>query len=263
MVAGRDFSEAFTTDEREAFLISEAAAKMLGHADPQQAIGHRLAWQRWDDSDSLKKGKVIGVVKDIQLNSMRDEIRPTVLHIFPPAYSSMTLKIKSSEVPETLAHLEASWKQFNTEWPSEYKFLDENFDRMYKAEEKLTVLFSYFAGFTILVACLGLFGLVVYSTSQKYKEISIRKILGANERTLVVQLAKSYLALIGVACAIALPISYYVADQWLSKFAFRIPLSVALFVQAGLLMMVLALLTVGIQSFKAARSNPVHALKEN
>ena len=174
----------------------------------------------------------------------------------------MAFRIKSENIPATLAHLEATWKRFNTEWPFEYHFLDGNFDKLYKAEEKLATLFTFFTGFAIFVACLGLFGLVVYSTSQKYKEISIRKVLGADDANLVFGLSKSYLLLIVIAFVIAIPVSYYAAEQWLQKFPYRIEITYLLFVKAALLITALSLLTVGIQSFKAARTNPVNALKE-
>lgn len=262
LIAGRDFSKDFPSDERRAFILSEAAAKMLGHTNPKEALDHEIVWNRWDHPDSLKEGKVIGIVRDIQLNSLRESIAPVVLHVYPFAYSSLSMRIKPENVPATLSHLEKVWKSFNTEWPFEYRFLDENFDKMYKAEEKLATLFTFFTGFTIFVACLGLFGLVVYSTTQKYKEISIRKVLGAGEGSLVMQLGRTYILLIGIAFVIAIPFSYYVASEWLQKFAFRISITPWLFIKAALFIAVLSLLTVGIQSFKAARSNPVDALKE-
>jgi putative ABC transport system permease protein len=263
IVAGRDFSQDFPADEENAFVLSETAAKMLGHADPKQALGHELAWNRWDAQDSLKVGKVIGVVKDIHLNSLQDNITPVILHVYPFAYSTITLRIKNEDIPATIAHLESSWKKFNADWPFEYKFLDDNFDKLYKAEEKLATLFSFFTGFTIFVACLGLFGLVVYSTSQKYKEISIRKVLGASESSLVMKLAKVYVTLILFAFIIAAPFSYYAATQWLQKFAYHIDITPVLFLKAGAFILIISLLTVGIQSFKAARRNPVDALKED
>jgi putative ABC transport system permease protein len=210
----------------------------------------------------LKEGKVIGVVKDIHLNSLQQSITPVVLHVFPFAYNTLTLRIKNEDVPATIAHLETTWKKFNSEWPFEYKFLDENFDKLYKAEEKLSILFSFFTAFTIFVACLGLFGLVVYSTSQKYKEISIRKVLGASESSLIVLLGRTYVGLIALAFAIAVPFSYYAATAWLEKFAYHIDITALLFVKAGLSILVISLVTVGIQSLRAARSNPVDALKE-
>jgi putative ABC transport system permease protein len=262
IIAGRDFSTEFPSDEKHAFILSETAAKMLGHLDPQEALNHELAWNRWDAPDSLKEGKVIGVVKDIHLNSLHESISPVVLHVFPFGYQSLSMRIKPENLPETIAHLEKTWKKFNSEWPFEYRFLDDNFDKLYKAEEKLALLFSYFTGFTIFVACLGLFGLVVYTTTQRYKEISIRKVLGAGESSLVVQLARNYMLLILIAFIIAIPLSYYAASRWLERFVYHIEITPMLFVKAGLLIMGIALLTVGIQSLKAARANPVNALKE-
>lgn len=262
LVAGRDFSENLPSDERNAFILSEAAAKMLGHANPADALEHPLAWNRWDAPDSLKEGKVIGIVKDFHLNSLRENILPVVLHVYPFAYSSMTFKVKPDNLPATIAHLESTWKKFNSEWPFEYKFLDDNFDKLYKSEEKLATLFSFFTAFTIFVACLGLFGLVVYSTTQKYREISIRKVLGAGESVLVVHLARTYALLLAIAFVVAIPFSYYAAHAWLQRFAYRIDITPILFVKAALFIMVMSLVTVGIQSFKAARANPVDALKE-
>ena len=262
VIAGRDFSKDILSDEKHAFIVSEQAAKLLGYSDPKDALEHPIAWNRWDAPDSLKEGKVIGVVKDIQLNSMRETINPVVLQIFPFAYNTLTMKIKTDDVPSTIAHMEKTWKSFNTDWPFEYRFLDENFDKMYKSEEKLATLFTWFTTFTIFVACLGMFGLVVYSTSQKYKEISIRKVLGAGEVNLVVQLSKNYISLIAIAFIIAAPLSYYAANEWLQKFAFRISITPLLFIKAALLIAGISLLTVGLQSIKAARANPVDALKE-
>lgn len=262
IIAGRDFSHDFPADEKNAYILSETAAKMLGHLDPKQALGHEIAWNRWDAPDSLKEGKVIGVVKNLHLNSLQQSITPVILHIYPFAYSTITVRIKNEDVPATIAHLESSWKKFNADWPFEYKFLDENFDKLYKSEEKLATLFSFFTAFTIFVACLGLFGLVVFSTSQKYREISIRKVLGASESSLVIRLGKAYVILIGLAFIVATPFSYYAANEWLQKFAYHIDITPLLFLKSALFILIISLLTVGIQSFKAARSNPVDALKE-
>ncbi len=268
IIAGRDFSEDFPSDETSAFIVSEKAARLMGYDHPADALGHKVGWNRWDvqsgaaQGDTLKTGTVIGVVKDFHLNSLRDAINPVVIHIFPFAYTTLTLRVKPRNLPETIHHLESSWKSMNTEWPFEYRFIDDNFDRMYKNEEHLARLFSYFTAFAIFVACLGMFGLVVYSTSQRYKEISIRKVLGARESSLVIKLSATYITLILVAFAIAMPFSYFVAARWLQNFAFHISLSPALFVKAGALIIAIALLTVGLQAFKAARANPARALRE-
>jgi len=261
LIAGRDFSKSSPSDERNAFIISESTAKMLGYPDPKEALQHELLWPRWDNPDSMKEGRVVGVVKDIHLNSLRENLSPVILQIFPDAYSSMTFRIKAEDIPSTVKHLETTWKKFNTEWPFEYKFIDDNFDQLYKSEEKLAMLFSYFTTFTIFVACLGLFGLVVYNTSQRYKEISIRKVLGAEDGGLIIMLSRNYFLLIAIAFILAVPISYYAANLWLQKFAFHIPVQAGLFIKAGLMITLLSVFTVGIQSFKAARTNPVKSLK--
>jgi putative ABC transport system permease protein len=262
IIAGRDFSKDFPSDLDNAFIISEAGAKMLGYADPTKAIGHEVSWPRWDDPKKVKEGTIVGVVKDLHLNSLKESITPVILHVYPFAYNTLTVKIKPEDIPATISHLENTWKRFNSKWPFEYKFLDSNFDNLYKAEERLAVLFTFFTGFTIFVACLGLFGLVVYTTSQKYKEISIRKVLGANESSLVLQLGRGYVMLITLAFIVAIPLSYYAATRWLEKFPYRTELTWLLFVKAGLFILVISLITVGVQSLKAARTNPVNALKE-
>jgi putative ABC transport system permease protein len=262
IVAGRDFSRDYPSDTSDAFIISESAAKMFGFKKPEDALEHELSWGRWDNPEKRKEGKVIGIVKDFHMNSLHESILPLMIHIYPFAYNTLTVRIKPGNLPETLSHLEASWKKMNTEWPFEYRFLDKNFDKMYKAEEKLATLFVFFTFFTIFVACLGLFGLVVYTTTQKYKEISIRKVLGAGEGNLVVQLARNYMVLILVAFIIAIPISFYATNQWLQKFPYRIEVTPMLFIKAGLFILLISLLTVGIQSLKATRTNPVNALKE-
>jgi putative ABC transport system permease protein len=262
LIAGRDFSKDRPADSLDAFIISESTAKMLGYKDAKDALNHPLEWPRWDAPDSMKVGTVIGVIKDIQLNSMRDQITPVVLQIFPYAYTSLSLKVGNQDMASTIAHLETTWKRFNSAWPFEYRFLDENFDRMYKAEEKLAILFNFFTSLTIFVASLGLFGLVVYSTSQRHKEISIRKVLGATGGQIVVQLTKSFVLLILIAFSIAIPFSYFAAKEWLQEFVFHISLSPWLFIKAGALIMAIAFITVMLQSLYAANSNPVNALKE-
>lgn len=262
LIAGRDFSIDRPSDVDDAFIVSEEGAKLLGYINPQDALEHRVTWNRWDKEDTLKVGKIVGVVSDLHLNGLKERITPVVLHIFPYAYSSISFRIKDENMDETIRHFETTWKRFNSEWPFEYRFLDDNFDRLYKSEEKLAVLFTFFSGFTIFVACLGLFGLVVYSTSQKYKEISIRKVLGAATSSVVFGLSKTYMLLIAIAFVVAVPISYWAAVQWLQKFAYHIEITPVLFVKAAFVITALSLLTVGIQSLKAARSNPVNALKE-
>lgn len=262
VIAGRDFSKDFPGDENDAFIISEACAKMLGHSDPKDALGHRIAWQRWDDSTKEKEGTVVGVIKDVHLNSLHQTITPVMLQILPFAYNTLTLRVSGNDLPSTIAHFENTWKKLESNWPFEYKFLDSNFDKLYRSETKLAKLFTFFTAFAIFVACLGLFGLVVYSTTQRYKEISIRKVFGAREIQLVVHLGKTYVLLICIAFIVAIPFSYYAAGQWLETFPYRTDVSLMLFLKAAAGILAISMITVGIQSLKAARTNPVKALKE-
>lgn len=262
VVAGREFSKDIPTDVKDAFIISEATAKMIGHTDPKDAIGHRIGWDRWDEDGAVKEGTVVGVIKDLHLNSLHQAMTPVMLQLAPFAYNTLTIKVKGEDMQATIAHMESTWKKLESDWPFEYKFLDSNFDKLYKAEEKLASLITFFTGFAIFVACLGLFGLVVYNTSQRYREISIRKVLGAKESQLVIQLGKNYVLLICAAFAVAVPFSWYAAQQWLETFPYRTEITSLLFVKAGLAILVVAMITVGVQSLKAARTNPVNALKE-
>jgi putative ABC transport system permease protein len=262
ILAGRDFSKDRPSDEHDAFIISEAGAKMLGHTDVSKALGHKILWNKWDDSNTQKEGTIVGVIKDLHLNSLHQSVTPVLLQIWPDAYNTLSLRVKGEDIPGTIAHLESTWKKLESSWPFEYKFLDSNFDKLYKSETKLATLFTFFTGFAIFVACLGLFGLVVYSTTQRFKEISIRKVLGAKESQLIVELGKTYVLLICIAFVIAIPFSYYAADQWLQSFPYRTEVTALLFVKAAIGIIVISMITVGIQSLKAARTNPVNALKE-
>jgi putative ABC transport system permease protein len=262
IIAGRDFSKDRPGDEHDAFIISETGAKMLGHTDVNDAIGHKISWTRWDDATKQKEGTIVGVIKDIHLNSLHQTVTPVMLQVLPFAYNTLSLRVKGDDMPATIAHLANTWKKLESSWPFEYKFLDSNFDKLYKSESKLATLFTFFTGFAIFVACLGLFGLVVYSTTQRFKEISIRKVLGAKESQVVVELGKTYVLLICIAFVVAIPFSYYAASQWLQTFPYRTDVTVMLFVKAAIGILAISMITIGFQSLKAARSNPVNALKE-
>lgn len=262
VIAGRDFSREHPSDVNDAYLISEACAKMLGHHDPKDALGHRIAWQRWDDQTKQKEGTVIGVIKDMHLNSLHQSVTPVMIQLNPLFYNEITLRIKGEDIPSTIAHFEKVWKTLEPDWPFEYKFLDSNFDKLYKSEARLSKLFAFFTGFAIFVACLGLFGLVVYSTTQRFREIGIRKVFGASESQLVIHLGRTYVILICIAFVVAVPVSYYAANEWLASFPYRTDITPLLFAKAALAIFVVAMITVGVQSLKAARWNPVDTLKE-
>ncbi|MCB2408833.1 ABC transporter permease [Hymenobacter lucidus] len=263
LVAGRDFSPDLKTDKDQAFIINETAVKELGFGTPEQALGRIMKWQVWSDQnpDSLKVGKVIGVVKDFHYKSLYDKLEPAVLQIFPPAYWKVAVKLKGDNVGSSVEGVKQVWGRFNPESPIEYRFLDDNFDEMYKAEDKLKTLLWTFTGIAIFVGCLGLFGLATYAAERRKKEIGIRKVLGASVPTIVALLSKEFLLLVLVAAVIAFPAAWLAMSRWLQDFAYRIDMPLWAFGAAGLLAAVVAFLTVGYQAVRAATANPVTNLR--
>ena len=253
VIAGRDFSTAFETDRETALLINEAAVGAMGWGTPEEAVGKRL-------QTSGKDGMVIGVVKDYHHHGLQQEIGPMVMAI-APFYNFFSLRLAADDAPSTLAHLEQVWNTFFSGYPLNYFFLDEDYDRQYRREERLTKIFGTFAFLAILIACLGLFGLAAFTAQQRTKEIGIRKTLGASVPGLVMLLSKDFLTLVGVAFVVASPVTYLAMEQWLADSPYRIDLSWGLFLLAGALALIIALLTVSLQSIKAALSDPVKALR--
>ena len=260
LLAGRDFSEDFPTDATDAFLINESAARKLGWIDP---VGREFTLQYYVEGEIMKRGAVVGLVRDFQYHSLHRAIDPTVLHIVPASYYSdyLTARISPHDVPETLARMADDWQSFNTERPFEYVFLDETFDALYRAEERLGRLFGYFSILAIVIACLGLFGLAAFTAEQRTKEIGVRKVMGATVGGIVLLLSKDLLKLIAVAFVVGAPLAYVVMSQWLLGFADRVALTWPIFLMAGLAALGIAWLTVGYHAVKAALADPVKALR--
>jgi putative ABC transport system permease protein len=260
LVAGRDFSNELKTDVQH-YIINETAVKDFGLGTPQEAIGKTLSWPTWRKADSLKTGQVIGVVKDFHYKSLHERVEPAVLHIYPAAYSKVAVKLQAGAIETAIADIKAIWNTFSPDYPFEYSFLDESFATMYKAENKLKTLLSWFTAITIFVACLGLFGLAAYAAQRRRKELGIRKVLGASVHGLVVLLSKDFLKLVLISLVVASPIAWYFMNKWLENFSYRIHISWWIFVAAGIFAILLALITVSFQAVKAALTNPVKNLR--
>lgn len=253
LVKGRSFSKDFSTDIKEAVIINETAAKELGWNSP---IGKKLhLW--WNNKTCI----VIGVVKDIHFKSLHEKIEPTVFTLDSSNRYVMVVRIKPENIQNTLAFMKTKWQQFNPEWPFNYHFVDEAFDSLYRTEQRLGKIISSFSILAIFIACLGLFGLASYTTTQRTKEIGMRKVLGASISGIVVLLTKEFVRLVVVANLIAWPFAYYAINRWLQNFAYRIHISWWTFLLAGALALVIALLTMSYQAIRAATANPVEALK--
>jgi putative ABC transport system permease protein len=263
LVAGRDFSKGMGTDKDHAWIINETAVKQLGFGTPQKALGQKLYWHVWNDKnpDSIKEGQVIGVVKDFNYKSLYDKVETTVLQIFPDAAWKVAVKMKTADIGITISQVKNIWNQFTPEYPIEYKFLDENFEQMYRSEDKLKSLLWIFTTMAIFVGCLGLFGLAAYSAERRRKEVGIRKVLGASTKGVVVLLSKDFVKLVVISLLIASPVAWYFMNKWLRDFAYRINISWWIFILAAALTILIALLTVSFQAIKAAIANPVKSLR--
>lgn len=263
LVAGRDFSKSMSTDKDHAWIINETAVKQLGFGTPQKALAKKLSWHVWNNKnpDSLKTGQVIGVVKDFNYKSLYDKVETTVLQIFPDAAWKVAVKMKAANMGTTINGVKNIWNKFTPEYPIEYKFLDENFEQMYQSEDKLKSLLWIFTAIAIFVGCLGLFGLAAYTAERRKKEVGIRKVLGASTKGVVVLLSKEFIKLVLISLLIASPVAWYFMNKWLQDFAYRIHISWWIFFLAGMLTILLALITVSFQAIKAALANPVKSLR--
>jgi putative ABC transport system permease protein len=263
LVAGRDFSKDIKTDAPEGFIINETAVKELGFGTPQKAIGQKLEWKVWVSKtpDSLKKGRVIGVVKDFNYKNLYEKVNSAVIQIYPEAYWKVAVKLKTADAANTISYINNIWKKYSPGYPLDYTFMDENFKRMYQSEDKFRALLIIFTGLAIFIGCLGLFGLAAYTAERRTKEIGIRKILGADVNSIVMLLSGEFLKLILIALVIAAPLAWYFMNGWLKDFAYRIEIGWAVFVLAGVLAIVIAMLTVSYQGIKAALVNPVKNLR--
>ena len=263
LTAGRNFLPNSQPDKDHAFIINETAVKELGFGSPAAAIGQTLLWHVWisGQPDSLKKGQVIGVVKDFHYKSLYDKVTTAVLQLYPPAYSRVAIKIQSDKSISGIHAIQQIWNSYSPGYPIEYKFLDENFEQMYKAEDKLKVLLGLFTAIAVFIGCLGLFGLAAYTAARKTKEIGIRKVLGASINSIVVLLSKDFIRLVIIALLIASPVAWYCMNRWLQDFAYKVTITVWVFAGAGIAAILIALLTISLQAIKAAIANPVKSLR--
>ncbi len=252
IIAGRDFSREFPVDDStQSFIVNEMAVKAMGLKNP---VGSKF--NLWNYS-----GQIVGVVEDFHFKSLQKEIEPLVLRIDPSWDRYVFVKFMSEQTKEAIASIQRVYNSFNPDFPLEYAFLDEAVERLYHSEQKTKTIFNYFTLIAIFISCLGLYGLAAYMAQQKTKEIGIRKVLGASIIHIMTNLSKEFIILVCLANAIAWPLAYYSMNKWLKNFAYRIDLSVWIFILSGLVAFCIALLTVSYQSVKAATANPVDSLR--
>ena len=251
---GRGFSLDFPSDRDDAYIINEAAVKDFGWNSP---IGKRLIWR----GDRNGKGYVIGVVADFHYKSLHQAIEPLVIQLDPHACSYVSIRIKTAHVLETMSRIQKTWQAVNPNRPFEYFFLDQNYDRLYRSEKRTGKLFGYFTFLALFISGLGLFGLVSYAAEQRTKEIAVRKVLGASLPNIMSLLSQELILWVLASNVIAWPVAYYAMSRWLQNFAFRTNIGLGTFILAAVSTLIIAFLTIGFQTFRAALANPVDSLR--
>jgi putative ABC transport system permease protein len=250
---GRDFSREFTTDVNQALLLNKEAVRQFGF---DSGLDKRLTG---GGPDNLP---VVGVLKDYYFKSLHQRIEPfAMLLSTEQSFNWVFIKTTEESMPAVMRFAEQEWRRINPGHPFEYTFVDRNNDMMYQSETKLSRLFSIFTAITIYIACLGLFGLASFTVIQRTKEIGMRKVLGASVSGIIVILSKEYVKWVVIANVFAWPLAYYFIRRWLEGFAYHINLNILAFLVSGMLALIIALLTVSVQTFKAATANPVDSLR--
>lgn len=255
MAYGRNFSKDFGNDS-SGVIINESAAKMLGWK--MDALDHTIS--RFSSEGVKSTFRVIGVVKNFHFRSLHERIEPLVMTLGKGAGTTI-IKLRTKDIIPLLTDLKKKWNTLKPENAFEYSFLDERFNNTYKAEQKTGQILGVFAGLTIFVACLGLFGLATFTAQQRTKEIGVRKVLGASVGSVVTLLSKDFLKLVAIAIVIAMPVAWYGMNQWLQEFEYRINISWWMLAISAVLSVIVALLTVSFQSVRAALLDPVKSLR--
>ncbi|MVM38499.1 FtsX-like permease family protein [Spirosoma sp. HMF3257] len=254
--AGRFFSKDRLADSTTV-VINEAALHAFNTNSP---LDQELTEV---DVNGTKTYKIIGVIKDFNYESLHRQVRPLVFHLSPvrQATSILTIRIQPNATKNAIDYIEETWQRFEKTDQCHYSFLDERLARLYESEQKTSIIATSFSALAIFIACLGLFGLAVFITEQRTKEIGIRKVLGASIAEILFLLSRQFIGWVAIAILIASPIAWYAMSRWLDNFAYRVAISWWVFVVAAFLAIGIALLTVSFQSLKAALVNPVKSLR--
>jgi putative ABC transport system permease protein len=271
IVAGRGFSkENSVADEQHALIINESDAREFGYQHPQQALASTV--QYWDQrTRSFLNFHVIGVVKDFHYQSLHNRINPLLLRLassnqqsragYAESMATLSVLFSTDNIPATLSSINNTWKEIEKAYPLEYTFLDQQLSRLYSSEEKMSQVFVCFSLISLFLTCMGLFGISILSVEQRRKEIGIRKVLGANIVAIVILLSKEFLKLVLLANLLAWPIAWWLVGVWLDNYAYSVNIHPLLFIAATLLVILIAVLTMMLQTIKAAMENPVNSLR--
>ncbi|HET9280205.1 MAG TPA: FtsX-like permease family protein, partial [Flavitalea sp.] len=252
IVAGRIFEKSDTAKE---IVVNETLVKKLAVKNPPDVVGKEIRSGRsgWKT--------IVGVVKDFNTNSLREDVKPLMLFQRKDRYNVTGIKLRSSNIPKTKTAIEATWNQYFPEYAYTSSYMDENITRFYEQEDQLSFLYKIFAGIAIFISCLGLYGLVSYMAVQRTKEIGIRKVLGGTITHILWIFSREFFVLLGIAFLVSVPVAWWLMNNWLQDFQFRVSISPWIFIISILISVLVAALTVGYRSMRAAVMNPVKSLR--
>ncbi|MGI8635731.1 MAG: ABC transporter permease, partial [Segetibacter sp.] len=259
LIKGRLFNTTYADENTRTAVINEAAARKLNITDP---IGATISFPNCDSVPV----QLVGVVKDFNVSNFESKVQPVVYTIGNKACrfqsgGAMLVKLNSNDIQQSVASIEQTWKNIEPDFPIRYSFLDDNFQKLFVAYARLQKIISFFAAAAIFISVMGLFALTAFLTGQRTKEIGIRKVLGAGLGDLASLLSKDFIRLVVLAVIIALPLGWWAAHKWLETFAYQINISWWIFAVAGVIVITIAIVTIGIQTIKAAVANPVKSLR--
>ncbi|WP_339706344.1 FtsX-like permease family protein [Algoriphagus aquimarinus] len=249
LVDGRAFSPEFGEEESK-IILNEAAVRTIGFDDPVGQIVNL-----WGDDK-----EVVGVIKDFNFESLKETVKPAFLKYDPGFAQKIMIRINPQNQQETIAGIEALFVK-QTAQPMDYSFMDEDYQSLYASEQRVSKLAKYFGVIAIFLSCLGLFGLAAFTAEKRKKEIGVRKVMGASTVSILTLVSKDFVQLILVSIIIAVPLAWYFANNWLQTYAYQTSLSWWIFAGSGMLLVIIAVITVGVQAYKAASANPVNSLK--
>ena len=253
LVAGRNFRIDNAADSTRAFIVNEALTKSYGYSNPSDVIGKSFEYNGI-------VGEIIGVVKDFNFHSLQHKVEPACMYLLGGGFSRISIRIKG-DTRNGFDKVQTMWKKHFPTSVLQYSFYEDSLASSYRSESRFSSIFLVFSMVSLIIACLGLFALVSYTVERRSKEIGIRKVLGASVSNILSMISAEFIWLVALSCLVAIPVGYSFMNEWLTSFAYHISLNVFMFVAAGALVLVIALGTVSLRTFRAASANPVKSLR--
>jgi putative ABC transport system permease protein len=259
ILTGRNFRDDRISESQNKIIVNQKAAELLGFR-PDEIVGQTL----YNDRQSGRRSfEVIGVMDNYHQVSVKEEIFPVLFRVPEEAteHDHMLIDVEAGSLAETIEQVENIWRRINPDTPFEYSFLDEEFGSLYDEDKRVSQVVTGFTVIAMIISCLGLYGLSTYMAERRYKEIGVRKVLGASVRQIMMMMSSEFVKLVLFSFTLAVPLSIYAINRWLENFAYKTPVSISIFLAAGAIALLIAILTVSVQSFRAASNNPAESLR--